>query len=450
MERLDAILAEDPDVASWSGYVGQGAVRFYLPLDVQLANPFFSQAVVLARDVEARERLEGRLERVLAERFPEAVGRVAPLELGPPVGWPVRYRVLGPDIEQVRAIALRMAEVVAGHPATRQVNFDWFEPSRQLRIEVDQDEARLLGLSSAAVASALESALSGTAVTQLRDDIYLVDVVARATESERLALSTLQNLQVALPNGRAVPLAQFARIEPGQEYPQVWRRDRLPTLTVQADVTPDRLPDEVVEALAPEIDALAAGLPPGYRIELGGIAEESAKSQASVVAVVPLMLFVMLGFLMLQLRSFQRLFLVLSVVPLGLIGVIGALLVSGRPLGFVAILGILSLMGVIARNAVILIEEIDAERRGGKALWDAVIAGSEARFRPIVLTAVSTVLGLIPIAVTVFWGPMAVAIMGGLLVATLLTLIFLPALYFAWFHAREGAGAIDSGTRRPA
>jgi multidrug efflux pump subunit AcrB len=441
MTRLDAILAEDPDVESWSSYVGQGAVRFYLPLDVQLANPFFGQAVVLARDVEARERLEERLEQVLAEQFPNAIGRVAPLELGPPVGWPVQYRVSGPDPSEVRSIALRLAQTVASDPATQHINFDWMEPAREVRIAIDQDEARLLGLSSQAVASALRSAITGTTVTQVRDHIYLIDVVARAVHEERVDLATLDTLPVPAPNGRSVPLSQFASIDHGQEYPLVWRRDRMPSLTVQADVAPGILPDEVVASLESEIAALNAELPPPYEIVVGGIAEESAKSQASVIAVVPLMLFVMLTFLIIQLRSFQRLFLVLSVVPLGLIGVIAALLVSGRPLGFVAILGILSLMGVIARNAVILIEEVEAERAAGKNVRDAVLAGCESRFRPIVLTAVSTVLGLIPIAFTVFWGPMAVAIMGGLLVATLLTLVFLPTLYDAWFRREDAARA---------
>jgi multidrug efflux pump subunit AcrB len=445
MARLDAILAEDPDVASWSSYVGQGAVRFYLPLDVQLPNPFFSQAVVLARDVEARERLQVRLEQTLAEQFPSAVGRVSPLELGPPVGWPLQYRVSGPDPSQVRAIALRLAQTLASDTATRGINFDWMEPAREVRIEVDQDEARLLGLSSQAVASALNSAITGATVTQVRDHIYLIDVVARAVDEERVSLATLDTLPVPVPNGRSVPLNQFATIDHGQEYPLVWRRDRVPTLTVQADVAPGVLPDEVVDSLEPAIAAMNAELPPSYQIALGGIAEESAEGQASVIAVVPLMLFIMLTFLIIQLRSFQRVFLVLSVVPLGLIGVIAALLVSGRPLGFVAILGILALIGVIARNAVILIEEVEAERAAGKTVWDAVLAGCESRFRPIMLTAVSTVLGLIPIAVTVFWGPMAIAIMGGLLVATLLTLVFLPTLYYTWFRREDDVRAPPQG-----
>jgi multidrug efflux pump subunit AcrB len=443
IDRLEAILADDPDVDRWSSYIGQGAIRFYLPLDVKLPNPFFGQIVVMAKDFDARLRLQPRLEAVLAERFPEVVSRVSPLELGPPVGWPIQYRVSGEDVEQVRAIALEVANVIAANPQTRRTNFDWFEPSRELRIDVDQDEARLLGLSSSAVASALDSAITGATVTQVRDDIYLIDVVARATEEERLAVSTLRSLQVPLPNGQAVALTQFATIETGQEYPQIWRRDRVPTLTVQADPAPGVQSETIVDALEPRIAELNDGLPAGYRVDLGGIAEESADSRASVFAVVPLMLLLMLTFLMIQLRSFQRLFVLLSVVPLGLIGVVGALLLSGRPLGFVAILGILALMGMIAKNAVILIEQIESDRASGMNVFDAVVAAASSRFRPIMLTALSTVLAMIPIAFTVFWGPMAVAIMGGLFVATLLTLVFLPTLYYAWFGREDAAVSSD-------
>ncbi len=439
--RFEAILAEDPDVERWSSYIGQGAIRFYLPFDVKLPNPFFGQIIVIAKDIDARERLQPRLDQILIEQFPNVVGRVAPLGLGPPVSWPVQYRVSGPDIEKIRSIALQLANVVASNPASRRVNFDWFEPSRELRIEVNQDEARQLGLSSATVAAALDSAITGSTVTQVRDDIYLIDVVARATEEERLAISTLSSLQVPLPNGRAIPLTNFATIESAQEYPQVWRRDRVPTLTVQADPAPGIQPESIVDALEEPIAELRAELPPGYQIELGGIAEESAKSQASVFAVLPVMLFLMLTILMFQIRSFGRLFVLLSVVPLGVIGVVGALLISGRPLGFVAILGILALMGMIAKNAVILIEQIENERAAGKNVWDAVVDAASSRFRPIMLTALSTVLAMIPIAFTVFWGPMAVAIMGGLFVATLLTLVFLPTLYYTFLGEREGAGA---------
>jgi multidrug efflux pump subunit AcrB len=443
-QRLDAALKGDPDVARWSTYVGRGAIRFYLPLNVQLPNNFFTQVVIVAKDVAARERLRLKLERILADQFPSAISRVYPLELGPPVGWPVQYRVSGPDVDQVRTIALKLAQIIATNPKAEKVNFDWIEPARQVRIRVDQDEARLLGLSSQALAGVLNTVISGTSVTQVRDDIYLIDVIARATDEQRVSLSTLRTIQVPLPGGRTVPLSQFATFEYGQEYPLIWRRDRVPTLTVQADIVAGALPETVVTSLSPDVEALTKTLPAGYRIVVGGTVEESKKSQASVIAVVPVMLLIMLTVLMVQLQSFQRLFLVLSVAPLGLIGVVAALLLSGRPLGFVAILGILALLGMITKNAVILIGQIEAERSQGKTVWEAAVDASSSRFRPIMLTAVSTVLGMIPIAPTVFWGPMAFAIMGGLLVATILTLIFLPTLYVTWFKGTEGSSAPSS------
>ena len=448
-ERLDAVLAADPDVAHWSTYVGRGAIRFYLPLNAQLANPFFAQAVVVAKDLDARLRLQPRLEALLAEQFPAAVARVSPLELGPPVGWPLQWRVVGPDTETIRAIAFDVAQVLAASAGARNLNFDWIEPARQLRVVVDQEQARQLGLSSAAVASTLNAVITGSVVTQIRDDIYLINVLARATAAERLSLDTLLTMQVPIPGGRTVALGQFATFEYGQEYPLVWRRDRVPALTVQADVRPGVLPDTVVAEVEPRLAELRARLPAGYAIELGGIAEESAKSQASVIAVVPMMIVVMLTALMFQLQSFARLGLVVAILPLGLIGVVMALLVFDRPLGFVAILGILALLGMIAKNAVILIVQIDQDRADGLALREAVVAAATSRLRPMLLTALSTVLGLIPIAPTVFWGPMAFAIMGGLLVATLLTLIVLPALYVIVMERRaDRAPAGAAGPER--
>ena len=439
VRRLDDILKDDPDVARWSTNVGRGAIRFYLPLNVQLPNNFFSQAVVVAKDVPARERLREKLEKVLANEFPNLVSRVSTLELGPPVGWPVQYRISGPEIAQVRDIALKLAQVVAKNPQVVHVNFDWFEPARQVRIRIDQNEARLLGLSSQVLASVLNTVISGSPITQVRDDIYLVDVVMRATDEQRISLDTLRSIQVPLPNGRTVPLSQFATFSYDQEQPLVWRRDRVPTLTVQADVRPGVLPETVVDALAPSIAELSKTLPRPYQVVIGGVVEDSAKAQASVIAVVPAMLLIMFTVLMVQLRSFARLFIVLSVGPLGLIGVVGALLLSGKPLGFVAILGILALLGMITKNAVILIGQIEAERGEGKSVWQATIDASSTRFRPIMLTAISTVLGMIPIAPTVFWGPMAFAIMGGLLVGTILTLVFLPTLYVTWFGREESS-----------
>jgi multidrug efflux pump subunit AcrB len=441
--RFDAVLKDDADVARWSTYVGRGAIRFYLPLNVQLPNAFFAQAVIVAKDVAARERLRAKLEKVLANEFPSLISRISPLELGPPVGWPVQYRVSGPDIAKVREIALELAQAVATNPQAVHVNFDWIEPARQVWIRVDQNEARLLGLSSQALASVLNTVISGSSITQVRDDIYLVDVVVRATDEQRVSLATLRTVQVPLPSGRTVPLNQFATFQFEQDYPLIWRRDRVPTLTVQADIVPGTLPETVVNALSPAVDDLAKKLPRSYNIVVGGTVEESKKSQASVIAVVPVMLLLMLTVLMVELRSFQRLILVLSVAPLGLIGVVAALLVSGRPLGFVAILGILALLGMITKNAVILIGQIEAERAQGKDVWHAAVDASSSRFRPIMLTAISTVLGMIPIAPTVFWGPMAFAIMGGLLVGTILTLVFLPTLYVTWFGWREGKAKLS-------
>ena len=443
-EQFDAVLKGDADVERWSTYVGRGAIRFYLPLDVQLPNDFFAQVVIVAKDVGARKRLKIKLEKVLANQFPSVVARVYPLELGPPVGWPVQYRVSGPNLAEIRELAVKLAQIVATKPEAKNVNFDWIEPAREVRIQIDQDEARQLGLSSEALASVLNTVISGISISQVRDDIYLVDVVVRSTDEERASLATLSQLPVPLPNGRTVPLSQFATFEYTQAAPVVWRRDRIPTLTVQADVGPGVLPETVVSSLSPAVDDLIKTLPASYTIAVGGTVEESKQSQASVIAVVPLMLLIMITVLMVQLQSFQRLFLVLSVAPLGLIGVVGALLLSGRPLGFVAILGILALLGMITKNAVILIGQIEAERAQGKDVFQAAIDASSARFRPIVLTAISTVLGLIPIAPTVFWGPMAFAIMGGLLVATVLTLIFLPTLYVTWFGNDDRARGMPS------
>jgi multidrug efflux pump len=432
--RLDELLKGDPEIERWSTYVGRGAVRFYLPLDLQLPNDFFSQAVIVTKGLEQRDRVKARLEQALATELPSVVARIYPLELGPPVGWPLQYRVSGPDPTQVREVAFKVAQVMASDAFVQKVNYDWVEPARTLQIRVDQDEARLLGLSSQDLAQTFSTVVSGATVTQVRDYIYLIDVVARAGAEQRVSLATLRSLQVALPNGRTVPLSQFASVDYGLEYPIVWRRDRLPTVTVRADVAPGALPATVVQALAPKIGELNASLPNGYRVAVGGTAEESAKAQNSVLVVVPVMLALMLTILMIQLQGFSNLFLVISVAPLGVIGVVAALLLSNKPLGFVAILGVLALIGMIARNSVILIDQIETEKAHGRHPWDAVVEATMHRFRPILLTAAAAILGMIPIAPTVFWGPMAYAIMGGLAVATLLTLVFLPALYVAWFR----------------
>ncbi|HEX4261474.1 MAG TPA: efflux RND transporter permease subunit [Acetobacteraceae bacterium] len=443
--RVDQLLKGDKDIDHWTTYVGQGAVRFYLPLNVQLPNDYFAQLVVVTKGLAQRDRVKARLEQALANDFPSVVSRAYPLELGPPVGWPLQYRVTGISPEHVRSIAFNVAQIVSGSPLARSVNYNWMEPARTVRIRVDQDQARLLGLSSEALSQALNTVLTGATATQMRSGIYLVDVLVRASADQRMSLSTIRTLQVPLPNGQSVPLSQIASVDYGQEYPQVWRRDRRPMVTVQADVAPGAQAATVVQAIAPKIEALNASLPPGYHVATGGTVEESAKGGSSVEAVLPLMLVLILTVLMIQLQSFSRLFLVLSVAPLGLIGVVAALLLADKPLGFVAVLGVLALTGMIARNSVILIDQIEKERKHGREPWDAVVEATSHRFRPILLTAAAAILGMVPIAPTVFWGPMAYAIMGGLAVATVLTLVFLPALYVTWF----GIKAPRDKTPRP-
>ncbi len=304
--RVDKLLKSDQDVDHWSTYVGQGAVRFYLPLNVQLPNDFFAQAVVVTKGLQQRERVKARLEHALATEFPSVVGRVYPLELGPPVGWPLQYRVSGPEPDRLRAIAFQVAEEIGSAPGAENVNYNWMEPARTIRIRVDQDQARLLGLSSQQLALSLNAVVSGVTATQVRSGIYLVDVLIRASAEQRMSLSTIRTLQVPLPNGRTVPLSQIASVDYGQEYPIVWRRDRWPTVTVQADLAPGTQAATVVQALAPKIAALNASLPSGYHIGIGGTVEESNKAQVSVAAALPLMLILILMVLMIQLQSFNQ------------------------------------------------------------------------------------------------------------------------------------------------
>jgi multidrug efflux pump subunit AcrB len=436
-KKLDAILKDDPDIDHWSSYVGRGAIRFYLPLDVQLQNDFLTETVIVTKSLEAREQVHKRLDAALQEKFPEMVSRIYPLELGPPVGWPVQYRVSGYDPMKVREYAYRVAQAMGNSPDLQKVNFNWMEPIRKLRIKINQDQARILGMSSATVAQAIYAVISGITTTQVRDDIYLVDVVVRSEDTERMSLDTIRGLEVPLPNGRAVPLTELASVDYEQDLPLIWRRDRLPTLTVQADMTKGVMPATAVDHLKNKIEEIRKDLPPGYKIVDGGSVEESAKSQASVSAVFPLMLILMMTVLMIQMQNFSRLFLVMSVAPLGVIGVVLALLLTHQPMGFVAMLGIVALIGMIVRNSVILVHQIEVEKEEGRNKWDAVVEATLLRFRPIMLTAAAAILGMIPIAPTVFWGPMASAIMGGLAVATMLTLIFLPSLYITWFRIKE-------------
>ncbi len=445
MDRLEKALVGDPDIVRWSSYVGRGAVRFYLPLDEQLANPFFGQVVIVAKDYDARVRLAQRLQTLARAEFVGIDVFAHPLDLGPPVGRPVQYRLGGPDIQTVRHLMQQFATIAASNPNIGGIVYDWNEPGKVIRLNIDQDRARQLGVSSQDIATFLNNVVGGSTITQVKDSIYLISVVSRAGASERQAVETFQGLQFAGRDGQPIPLPSIATVEYELEQPLVWRRNRQPTITLQASVVGDLQPATVVEQLAPAVAKFRATLPPGYSIAVGGSVEESGKGEGPIADVVPVMLFIMATVLMLQLQSFQKLFLVVSVAPLGLIGVVLALLLTGQPLGFVAILGVLALIGIIIRNSVILITQIDEFLAHGLPPWQAVVEATQHRLRPILLTAAAASLGMIPIAGEVFWSPMAFAMIGGILVATILTLLFLPALYVAWYRIKEPAGDLQTG-----
>ncbi|MCI0913098.1 efflux RND transporter permease subunit [Pseudomonas putida] len=437
VDRLEAKIKDDPDMVRWSTYIGQGAIRFYLPLDQQLQNPYYAQLVIVSKGLEERAGMMARLQKLLHEEFVGIGTNVQSLEMGPPVGRPIQYRVSGKDIDQVRKHAIDLATLLNTNEHIGEMIYDWNEPGKVLRIEIAQDKARQLGLSSEDVANVMNSIVSGAPVTEVNDNIYLVDVIARAVDSERGSPDTLQNLQIVTPSGTSIPLLAFATVRYELEQPLVWRRDRKPTITIKASVNGDIQPTDLVAQLKPKIDEFASQLPVGYEVATGGTVEESGKAQGPIAKVIPLMLFLMATFLMIQLHSVQKLFLVVSVAPLGLIGVVVALVPTGTPMGFVAILGILALAGIIIRNSVILVTQIDEFEAQGYSPWDAVLEATNHRRRPILLTAAAASLGMIPIAREVFWGPMAYAMIGGIISATLLTLLFLPALYVAWYKIRE-------------
>lgn len=435
----ETVLRDNADVDHWSSYVGQGAVRFVLAFDVQLSNPYYGQMVVVAKDIEARDRLREQFNETLRREFVGTDAFVKYLELGPPVGRPIQFRVSGPDIQTLRGYAQQLSAILDTDDRLGVVAYDWNEPGRVVRVDVLQDKARKLGISSKDIATTLNGVVGGIAITQVRDATYLVDVVVRAREAERNSIETLQNLQIATGTGSSVPLAAIADFRYELEQPVVWRRGRIPTITISAGIVDKTMPDTIVKDISPKVDAFAAGLPAGYNVETAGTVEESAKSQGPIVDVVPLMLFVMATILMLQLQSFQSLFLVVAVAPLGIIGVSVAMLLSDKPLGFVAILGVLALVGILIRNSVILIVQVEEHIREGEHPWDAVVNASTHRMRPIALTAAAASLALIPISREVFWGPMAFAMMGGIIAGTAITLLFLPALYVAWHRVKEPA-----------
>jgi multidrug efflux pump subunit AcrB len=436
MDRFERHLAGNPDVKSWSSYVGQGAIRFVLSFDVQMPNPSYGQIIIVTKDIAARNRLRAQLKDLAHRDFVGIDIQVELLPLGPPAGRPVQYRVSGPDIQKVRVLAQQLAGKIGDHPLLEDIGFNWMEPSRVVKLEVLQDKARQLGVTSEAIAQTLNGIVGGANVTQVRDDIYLVNVVARARDAERGSIETLQNLQLMAGDGKSIPVGAIVKFSFELEPPLVWRRNRLPTVTIRAGIVDPTQPATVVQHLSKRVEEFERTLPPGYRVEVGGPVEESAKSQGPIAAVVPLMLFTMATILMIQLQSFQRLFLVVAVAPLGLIGVVAAMLPSNSPMGFVAILGVLALIGILIRNSVILIMQIEEQRRAGMPAWEAVLDATMHRTRPIMLTAAAASLALIPICRDVFWAPMAFAMMGGIIVGTLLTLLFLPALYIAWFRVK--------------
>ncbi|MBC2802911.1 efflux RND transporter permease subunit [Rhizobium ruizarguesonis] len=428
------MLAGNPGVEHWSTYVGRGAPRFVLSFDVQPADVSFGQTVIVTKGLDVRDKLKQQMETYLRKTFPGTDAYVKLLDIGPPVGKPIQYRVSGENLQTVRELAQKLGSIVGAHPSLRNLAFNWNEPARVVKIDVLQDKARQLGVSSQDIAMALNTVVQGNAVTQVRDDIYLVDVIGRAAEKERGSIDTLLDLQLQSSSGQSVPLSSVATFHYELEQPTIWRRDRIPTITIKAGIGDATQPATVVKALSDKVSAFEKTLPAGYSVKIGGAVEESAKSQGPIAKVAPAMFVIMATLLMIQLQSFHRLFLVFSVAPLALIGVVVALLASNSPLGFVALLGVLALVGILIRNSVILIVQIEELRAEGMSAWKAVVEATEHRMRPIMLTAAAATLALIPISHEIFWGPMAYAMMGGIVVGTALTLLFLPALYVAWFR----------------
>ena len=448
-KKAEGLLAGDPDIVTYTTYVGQGSPRFWLGLNPVLPNPNFAQIVIVTKDLEARERVKDRLEKALADgALPEARTRVDRFVFGPPVGFPVQFRVIGPDPMKVREIAEQVRQVMAANPKIVDPHLDWSEQVKSIRLEVDQDRARALGLTPQDVAQTLQTLLSGLSITEYREGIEHIDVVARAVPDERLELGRLPALTITTRNGVPVPLSQIARLHYEFEEPILWRRNRDLVLTARGDIVDGvQAPDVSAEILA-KLGGIEDALPYGYRIETGGSIEESAKANVALAAVLPAMAVAMLALLMIQLQSFSRLALVFVTAPLGIIGATGALLLSNQPFGFVALLGLIALAGMIMRNTIILVDQIDHDIASGHGRHRAIIDATVRRTRPVLLTALAAILGMIPLARSIFWGPMAITIMGGLFVATLLTLLVVPALYALWFRVRPFKSS-DLSVERP-
>ena len=447
VKKMEAVLKKDEDVKFFTAYTGAGSPRFYLALNPELPNPGY--AAVRRDDEGHRSARAGALAPDGAASTSSSRRRGCGSRAwssGPPVGFPVQFRVVGPDTQKVRAIAREVEHVVASSPKVRDVQLDWNDPVRTLKVDLDQDKARALGLAPADVALVTQTVMNGATLSQLREHEDLIDIVARAVPSERLDLDTLKDVNLFTRQGTVVPLSQVARVRYELEEPVLWRRNRDMAITVRADVKDGEQGVSVTQAIRPMLKDIEAKLPSGYRIDVGGAVEESDKANKALAAVAPVMIVTILLILMLQLQSFSRMAMVFLTAPLGLIGVVVALLVFHAPLGFVAILGIIALSGMIMRNSVILIDQMQTEMDEGRDPWNAVVEAAVHRTRPVVLTAAATVLAMIPLTRSVFWGPMAIAIMGGLTVATLLTIFFVPALYAAWFRVKRG----DAPTAAPA
>lgn len=444
VKRMEAVLKKEEDVKFFTAYTGAGAPRFYLALSPELPNPGYAQFIVMTKDMEARERVRARLMATVDKEFPQAWVRVTRLEMGPAVGYPVQFRVVGPDTQKVREIARDVERVMASSPKMRDVQFDWNDPVRTLKVELDQDKARMLGLTPADVNLVTQSVMNGATLSQLREHENLVDIVARAVPKERLDLDTLKDVNIYTRAGTVVPLSEVAKVKYELEEPVLWRRNRDMAITVRGDVKDGEQAVSVTKEIAPLLKDIEAKLPAGYRVDMGGAVEESDTANKALAAVAPVMVLTILLILMLQLQDFSKMAMVFLTAPLGLIGVVAALLVFRAPLGFVAILGIIALGGMIMRNSVILIDQVRTEMEEGRDAWNAIVDAALHRTRPVVLTAAATVLAMLPLTRSVFWGPMALAIMGGLTIATVLTIFFVPALYAAWFKVRRApAGGTD-------
>lgn len=433
---LERKLNGDPDIANYTSYIGGSTPRFYLPLDLQLPSVNFAQIVITARDAASREAVLHRTRKMLERDYADLGIRVARLENGPPVGYPVQFRVLGAEPEQLRKIATEIASVVRDNRHTKNVSVDSNEKIRTMNIEVDQEKARQFGLSSQAISRNLQSLLSGMTITNLREGAQQIAIVARTVADERANPTYLMQMNIYTEDGKLVPLNQVAKITQAEEDGVIWRMNRIPVVTVRADVHDDVKATDVSAAIDQKIDVIRAKLPKGYRIELGGVMEDSDKAQDSIIEILPLMGFLIVTLLMLQLKRFKPVLLALLTAPLGIIGVALSLLLFNVPFGFVAMLGMISLAGMIMRNSVILLDQISQDMAAGMHRWDAIVESTVRRFRPIMLTAAAAILAMIPLTHSVFWGPMAVVIMGGLLVATLLTLFYLPALYAIGYRVK--------------